>query len=431
MTACLLGSCFAFWAASKSQQLQDYVTYVLALAAAVPGIVFSSAMLSAADRVGGLSQGVVPTVLVLGMLLAPVTALVSLVSIRTLCIEEVQAAILFMPPSRAFYKVILPLLVPGFAAGLAIAFLLSSVDFTTSSLFGESTSLLDLYARVSSGDPILGASIPFLCAGILMSAVAGRWLSSLNLRGQGESAKFLAVPRWIAVGTGVAAGLAAAAYALFAMLIFARVQNLGTLWSVWQRSGDDLGTSTLIALCCGALVTPLAIVGGPFLASSRSWFLWTLALAPAAFPPALVGIAWARAANQMGLEGILVPAVAHTMRFAPLASLICAIWWMRQPTDLHDAARLFLPPIRRWARVTLPLIAPSVAAAFLLTGVLSLGELGASLLVIPPGLSTLTIRLYNDLHYGSAASTSAVTLLLVFAPLLPGIAAWQLWRRTC
>ena len=56
-----------------------------------------------------------------------------------------------------------------------------------------------------------------------------------------------------------------------------------------------------------------------------------------------------------------------------------------------------------WRRGILPQVLPSVLVSFLLIFALSAGELGTTLLICPPGQATLTLKIYNYLHYGASA----------------------------
>ena len=64
-------------------------------------------------------------------------------------------------------------------------------------------------------------------------------------------------------------------------------------------------------------------------------------------------------------------------------------------------------------RIHLPLLIPGLLAAAGVMLVFSVGELGATLLVLPPGSSTITIRVYNYLHYGGSASVAALCLVTI------------------
>jgi iron(III) transport system permease protein len=55
-----------------------------------------------------------------------------------------------------------------------------------------------------------------------------------------------------------------------------------------------------------------------------------------------------------------------------------------------------------------------------------MGELGATLLVTPPGKSTLSIRIYTLMHYGAGELVACLSLALVALSLLPATVAWKL-----
>ena len=69
-----------------------------------------------------------------------------------------------------------------------------------------------------------------------------------------------------------------------------------------------------------------------------------------------------------------------------------------------------------------------LSTALAVVFVLSLGEIGATLLVIPPGLGTVALRLYNLLHYGAPASTAGLALSLLGIILVAG-GLWAIYRE--
>jgi len=67
--------------------------------------------------------------------------------------------------------------------------------------------------------------------------------------------------------------------------------------------------------------------------------------------------------------------------------------------------------------VTLPLIAPYLVAAFGLSFALSMGELGATVMVYPPGWVTLPVAIFGLTDRGDIFSGAALTMILVGATL--------------
>ena len=90
--------------------------------------------------------------------------------------------------------------------------------------------------------------------------------------------------------------------------------------------------------------------------------------------------------------------------------------------------------VQDWLRVRLPLLTPGLLAALCVAFALTLGELGATLIVAPPGQQTLTMRIYNYLHYGASDTVAGLCLAMAAGTVVAAaagaalLAAWS--RRT-
>jgi iron(III) transport system permease protein len=114
----------------------------------------------------------------------------------------------------------------------------------------------------------------------------------------------------------------------------------------------------------------------------------------------------------------LLLTLAYSILFFPLALVAVRSSVLRAPTGLEDVARsLGRRRIAVLARVTLPLLAPGLAAAFSLVFLSVVTELTATLILIPTGVQTLSTQFWayqQNLSYSQAAP---------FALLMIGIAA--------
>ena len=81
------------------------------------------------------------------------------------------------------------------------------------------------------------------------------------------------------------------------------------------------------------------------------------------------------------------------------------------------ASSLGARPTYRLFKVTLPMIAPYLIAAFGLSFALSMGELGATVMVYPPGWVTLPVAIFGLTDRGDIFSGAALTMILVAATL--------------
>jgi 2-aminoethylphosphonate transport system permease protein len=81
---------------------------------------------------------------------------------------------------------------------------------------------------------------------------------------------------------------------------------------------------------------------------------------------------------------------------------------------LFSAAALTTPA---WAARDLPLVAPYLLAAFGLSFALSMGELGATVMVCPPGWITMPVAIFGLTDRGDIFSGAVLTMILAAVTL--------------
>jgi len=192
----------------------------------------------------------------------------------------------------------------------------------------------------------------------------------------------------------------------------------------------EIGFTFWVSLLAVLGSIPIAFAAAREITSARRWqgLLWALAIVPLAIPPPLVGIGliavWNRPQFSLVYGSSLMPVLAGLARFAPLGVIILASQLRRINPLLIDAARILQPG--RWQilrRIWLPLLAPGILAAAGIIFALTLGELGATLLVTPPGQATLTMRIYNFLHYGASDTVAGLCLMMAAVTLAAAVIA--------
>jgi iron(III) transport system permease protein len=80
-------------------------------------------------------------------------------------------------------------------------------------------------------------------------------------------------------------------------------------------------------------------------------------------------------------------------------------------------------------RIALPQRLPAVAVAWLVGLAVASGDLAASILVVPPGMETLSRRVFGLIHYGIEDQVAGICLaqVLVFGIIAAAI-GWLLTR---
>jgi iron(III) transport system permease protein len=127
---------------------------------------------------------------------------------------------------------------------------------------------------------------------------------------------------------------------------------------------------------------------------------------------------------------ILAPVLAAVVRALPVA--IVVTWWGLRtiPAELLDMARLDgLGVVGRFAHVLWPARGDMLVAAWFASFAVAAGDLSSTILVTPPGISTLSIRVFGLLHAGVDDQVAGICLVNAAVCLAMAAIVGQLLRR--
>ena len=202
-----------------------------------------------------------------------------------------------------------------------------------------------------------------------------------------------------------------------------------------QGSSSTLPATSILAAAAhtaaysaaaAALATALAVPVTALAIRHRNRFtllIERLAYLPMALPGLVIALGlvafsvhYAFALYQSALELI----VAYAILFLPLAVVGVRSAMGQAPPRLEEVGRsLGARPATVWRRVTLPLIAPGLGAAFALVFISSATELTATLVLRPTGVNTLATQFWaytTELSYGAAAPYAAMMVAISAIP---------------
>jgi iron(III) transport system permease protein len=208
--------------------------------------------------------------------------------------------------------------------------------------------------------------------------------------------------------------------------------------------GGEIWLSTKIG---AAAATAALLIGVPLawsmrLARRTPWLRMSAIALCLTLPGPLIGVALVRMLNRPSdsplafltvlYDSNFVPWLVQTMRALPMVTLILWPAMSTIPQVMLDAAAV--DGAGWWGRllrIALPQRWPAAAAAWLIGFAIAVGELAATVLVIPPQQSTaISVRVFQLLHYGVDDRVAAICLVMVAAiATLTGIAAVLLRRR--
>ncbi len=359
--------------------------------------------------------------------------------------ELIEAARISKPDLSCFTKIVLPLAMPQILTVAGLVFVLCLTDYGVPSLFQLNVYALEVYVYFAAGGPVAGALL--LSLPLLLIAAALIWLVQGGLRaavmkplwGTRSLATPMRFPVWLQNIQWTAFALMLAQMVVPLLSLFIATGSWANFAGAVSSADDEIATSIIVAIASGLLCIPLAYAAARMLLKTGRWSkAWWLAVTlPLAIPAPLVGIGLIAVYNRPALEPLYgtlaMPVLASLARFTPLAAIVMLAQLRRIDAILFDAARVFrTTALKHWGQLILPMIVPGMLAAASITAALAASELGATLIVAPPGKMTLTMRIYNYLHYGASENVAGLCLMMVLLTLAAGlaaVAAFRIWAR--
>jgi iron(III) transport system permease protein len=370
-----------------------------------------------------------------------------------------EAALLDASPAKVLLYVAAPLAIDSIAMAMLWVFVTTLGEFTVADMYQVNTYAREVYAGLALRElgawPGVAITAWAIVAACLFFARITRWEQPAGVRRPRRWP--LGRATWPAALVVVAAVLLIAGVPLADFLYHAgiHVEQVGSdrirtwsmaklaamLWKTpWQFASEIRWTLTI-----GAATATLAVILGTplaWIARRGGWKgapAFLLVAAGAAVPGPVIALSIISLLNRPEVPllkylydySILAPAAAMLCRTLPWTILICWFAFRSIPETTLEAAELDgAGPAVRLLRIAVPLRLPSLALAWIVALAVASGDLAASILVIPPGVETLSVRIFGLIHAGVSDQVAALCLLIVAAVAILTAAAWMLWRRT-
>ncbi len=228
-------------------------------------------------------------------------------------------------------------------------------------------------------------------------------------------------PAWYGVGAVAAVVLAGFSLGIPLWQLAGSSKTWIEFWPARLAGQDAIVHSLEYSALAATVVVALALWTWRARLDSALWL-------PFFMPGVLLGIALVWIFNRRGLNGIYQSAaiviLAYVLRYAALGWNIVARSIRAGDPSLLALARLegagFWQTLRyiHW-----PQASAQAASAWYVTYLLCLWDVETLILIVPPGGESLSLRIFNLLHYGHNPQVNALCLLLLALALAPLVAA--------
>jgi len=231
--------------------------------------------------------------------------------------------------------------------------------------------------------------------------------------------------------TSVALGLAFLYLPIVILVVFSfNASRLVTVWGGWSTrwyvsllNNEAMLEAAWISLriafvtaCAATVLGTLAALALVRAGRFRGRVVFSgLVYAPLVMPEVITGLALLLLFVAIEIErGFWTVAIAHTTLTMGFVTVIVQARLLGFDRSLEEAAMdLGCPPFRTFMTVTLPLIAPAVAAGWVLAFMLSLDDLVIASFTTGPGATTLPIRVYSEVRLGVRPEINAICSIII------------------
>lgn len=372
-------------------------------------------------------------IIVLGVSFYPLPMLAAEAALQRVDGHLEEAGLLVAPRRHVLRRITLPLVAPTVAAAALIVFVLALAEFGvpgllrvrvfTTEVFTAFAVLYDFGAATALAVPLLAAA---LAAGAAARFLAGH--HPLVTRRSLHSGMPLPLTRWRWLALAGVAAVVALCVALPMLVLTLEAGGPQRVIAAAAASRDAIFYSFALAIVGSTLTVGLGVVLGYAhgRAHSRAGRLGDLAFVVLfAVPSTVIGVGLIGLWNRPGLPGQIYASpiiliLAYLARFVPVAALVLSAS-VRQVAESFEEAAV-VAGARWWRvfwRIVLPQIRGGIVAAWFVVCIFTFGELGATVLVAPPGESTLPVRVYTLIANAPTSEVAALALLQVAMAVVP------------
>ncbi len=344
-------------------------------------------------------------------------------------------------PWQTFRAARWPFIRPALASSAMITFLLASAELGVPTILKVRVFNSEVFTRLGAFNDITSATLltlPLLLVGALVVLSERRF--TIGRLFQADAQDVQPPMRATRNQAWINRGVFASAAIVFLAVPFGSVLvdgwNAEAMTRMWILARQPIINTLRYAVPASALITLLAFAlawlnrnAKTRRAALTDWFL----IIGFAVPGSILALALLALYDRPGVSRWVTPATlviaALVVRYLIVGYRIVASAVAHVPDELIEAPALDgAGPLATLWHVLIPLTRVAILASLAVTFVLSVGEIGTTILLYPPGGETLPITLYSIEANSPHAYVSAMTILQLIV-LLPSLAAIALVMR--
>lgn len=374
-------------------------------------------------------------ILVLTSVFTPLSMLVIGSALSNIDSQLEESCLVITNFRSMIFKIILPLIKPALITSFVLVFIFSISEFSVPAFFGVKVFTTEIFTQFSAfynhSLAILQSSLLILIC-ILLLLSERKYIADapfLSMGSKGTSNKYYTIKNGNNIGMLFLFAWFFISVVLPFVILFIQSFKDGTknFIKAFELLIPTFGNSIGLAFVGAVIIVFVGFIAAYYQVrqtgtQKRKSFDWLL-LTIFAIPSTIFGISLIKFYNQPALDfiyssyGIIL--IGYVGKFSFISSKLIGNAIKQIPNSLDEAAQIEgITFFMRLRKILIPLIMPALFASFIISFIFSLGELGTTIMVYPPGTEIMPIKVFTIMANAPQSLTSSMTMIVFSITLL-------------
>ena len=370
-------------------------------------------------------------ILVLSSIFTPLSMLIIGSALSHIHQKIVESALMITAFPKVFFRLILPLIKPALLSSFVLIFIFSISEFSVPAFFGVKVFTTEIFTQFAAfynhSLAITQSVLLILISMTLLLAerkhIANAPFFSLGEKGSSTQLYHFKNLKWVSF-LFISIWFFITVILPFTFLILQSFKNgFAPFIQAFELLKPSFSPSIMLAFI-SALIIVFIGFSAAYISEiqKKNHFQWALLLL-FAFPSTILGISLIKFYNRPLLDfiysGYAILVIAYVGKFSFIAAKLIANALKQIPPSLDEAAQIQgISFFKRLQSIFIPLLMPTLFISFIISFILSLGELGTSIMIYPPGTEIMPIKVFTIMANAPQSLTSSMTLIQLSLTLL-------------
>jgi len=367
-------------------------------------------------------------ILVLTLVFTPLSMLIIGSALSNINSQIEESGFLITSFNKVIYKIILPLIKPALISSFILVFIFSLSEFSVPAFFGVKVFTTEIFTQFSafynhSLAILQSLFLIIICVSLLLAD--RKYLSKtsfLAIGNKGTKNNLYKLKKPIITNIFLTTWLVVSVVLPF-IVLFIQAFSDGTtnFFKAVELLLPTFASSFFLAFIGAIIIVFVGFIVANYSVKYKKTD-WVL-LIVFAIPSTIYGISLIKFYNQPILNfiysGYAIIIIGYVGKFSFISAKIIENALKQIPKSLDEAAQIAsISNSSRIKKILIPLILPALFASFIISFIFSIGELGITIMLYPPGTEIMPIKVYTIMANAPQSLTSSMTLIVFSVSLL-------------